>query len=182
MFRALIAYETVDIIHPYLLCNRYQCTAVASRLPSSNLGLECCKFLGLNFAALPQVVLLYSRLVSSRTLKQALEYCKFPEHSPPFDLQRFIAFGLLNDIIRRVQAHVWIPEKPNSVSGGSLYVPSKEIIHPYVAKSEQEEKVKKTEVSLDQYIVENGLPLDEEHYLRVLDMFIEDPNIVVIWK
>ena len=72
----------------------------------SSVAQACLQMLALPSSALPRLLLLYCCLVPHKSLWTCLTDCGFPVDDPPFDLQRFIAFGLLNGIVRRVQPFV----------------------------------------------------------------------------
>ena len=151
--RTLIAFGCVAMAEPTLTCSRYACTALAASLCWSDLGRACCEALGVAPAALPRVALLYARLRPSESLAATLKACRFPVDNPPFDVQRFICFGLLNRVIRRVQPYVY-PADGSSFS----------------------------EMSIDQYLVREGLPLDDKNFTAVLERFVASDQFVVLWK
>jgi hypothetical protein len=151
--RTLSAFGCVAMAEPTLTCSRYACTALAAGLCWSELGRACCEALGVSPVALPRVALLYARLRPSESLAATLRACRFPVENPPFDVQRFICFGLLNGVIRRVQPYVY------PVDGVSF-----------------------SEMSIDEYLVREGLPLDDKNFTAALDKFAASDQFVVLWK
>ncbi len=151
--RTLVAFGCVSMTEPTLSCNRYACTALASSLCWSQLGKACCVALGILQAGLPRVALLYAQLRPSESLAATLKACRFPVDNPPFDIQRFVCFGLLNGIIRRVQPYVY-PADGSSFS----------------------------EMSIDQFLVREGLPLDDRNFTAALERFAASDQYVVLWK
>ncbi len=150
--RTLMVFGCVAITEPWLACNRFACTPLASSLCWSELGRACCSALGVPISGLPRVALLYARLRPSESLASTLKACGFPEDRPPFDIQRFICFGLLNGVIRRVQ--------------------------PYVYSSSD---VEGRGVSIDEYLVSEGLPLDDKNFALALERFTNESH-VILWK
>lgn len=140
-----------------LFSSRYACTPRAARLlHMPSLALLCCRSLNLGPHALPRVALLYSRLHPSLSLRAVLTACRFPTGAnvAPFDVARFVAFGLLNGLIRRVQ--------------------------PYVVAVDNAQQPE--EKSLDQIIVESGLPLDEHQMQVALEKYSSNPAYIILWK
>jgi hypothetical protein len=158
--RTMLAYKVVSITDPPLSCNRYACTAKASTLCWSPLGQACCKALGIAVSSLPSVALLYGRMQPSETFKDTLVSCAFPIDNAPFDIKQFVTFGLLNGIIRRVRPYLFRKEQEGKTG-----------------EEEEEEEVK----SVDQYIVEQGLPLDEKTVVHVLDKLSTDPTYTILY-
>ena len=150
--RVLIAYKVVCITERPLASNRYACTSKASTFCYSALGQVCCQALGIAPSGLPRVALLYVRMKPSETFVTTLQNCRFPIDNPPFGIERFVMFGLLNDIIRRVQPYLYRKDDPDRA------------------------------VSLDHYLVQENLPLDERNFEKALKRFEANKDYVIIWK
>lgn len=150
--RTLLAFHVVSLTQPPLASSRYACTSKASTFYFSPLGKACCQALGIASSGLPRVALLYARMKPSETFVETLNHSCFPFDNPPFDVQRFVMFGLLNNIIRRVQ--------------------------PFLFPNDNADKA----ISVDQYLVQEGLPLDDGHFEKTLKRFEANPDYTIIWK
>lgn len=154
--------------------NRYCATARACALrPRTRLGRACCAALGVLPSHLALVARLYASLSPRSSLLQHLKDAKvcvcvcdriflfvtkhvrvqFPLHRPPFDIHRFISFGLVNRLIRVVSAVVY---RRGVVADG---------------------------VPLDALMARDGAAtMDEAHAAATLATYANDAAFVVLWQ
>lgn len=135
------------------LFNRYCATGLACKLrPRTRLGRACCKALQVIPSHLPLVARLYASMTPRCSLEKHLQDAHFPLHRPPFDVHRFISFGLVNRLIRVVSATIY--ERGALEEGRPL----------------------------DELMARAGGPMTEAFAAATLARFQGDPKYVVLWK
>ena len=152
--KTLMAFGCVSMTQPNLSCNRYACTDRASSLCWSELGKACCVALGISQNGLPRVALLYARLRLRRRL------LTHSSHASSLSMTRLLMFSDLCVL----DCSMALFDACSLLCILLLRLPSS------------------WKCQIDQYLVREGLPLDDHHFTVALERFSSDPQHIVLWK